>query len=69
MNHRDNKEEVNLAPVPDGCLELGDVVDPRPGLRMGTRINTESVSGFLQAILGGARLRRIEGHATAALGL
>ena len=69
MHHRDTKEGVNLIPDPDGCCGLGDTVDPRPGSRAGTRMNTESVSGFLQALFDVPRLRRIEGHVTAALGL
>ena len=69
MIHRDSNSGVNLTPVPDGCFGLGVSVDPRPGFRVGTRINTESVSGFLQAVLFVGRLRRMEGQATAALGL
>ena len=69
VNHRDSKEGENLTPDPDGCFGLGDTVDPRPGSRVGTRMNTESVSGFLQALFDVPRLRRIEGHVTAALGL
>lgn len=69
VNHRNSDEGVNVTPDPDGCFGSGDTVDPKPGSRVGTRMNTESVSGFLQALLVVSRLRRIEGHATAALGL
>ena len=70
MEQRSSIGGFALVPDPDGFLGWEDKVDARLGSRVGTRTRkTESVSGFLQALFVVARLRRMKGHATAALGL